>query len=216
MTAIGGCTVLPVVKRQNPGHTGKSHATDSLTSTRGAPNPQKKIRKELRYQLKCINRNLRHIEEYENEHGHEGLLEVEKERINTIRTFYKQQKFMPDEKKHSVANRIVSLAQPWIRPIIWGKTKAPTEFGAKVSISVVDGYTFIDKISFYAYNEGAEGEFVRVVEEYRCRFGCYPSRILADKICRSRPNRGFCSQHGIRIFGPKLGRSGKNHAENLR
>ena len=41
----------------------------------------KKIRKELRYQLKCINRNLRHIEEYENEHCHEGLLEVEKERI---------------------------------------------------------------------------------------------------------------------------------------
>lgn len=42
LTAIGGCTVLPVVKRQNPGHTGKPHATDSLTSTRGAPNPPKK------------------------------------------------------------------------------------------------------------------------------------------------------------------------------
>ena len=80
----------------------------------------------------------------------------------------------------------------------------------------MDGYTFIDKISFDAYNEGAEGEFVRVVEEYRHRFGCYPSRILADKIYRSRPDRGFCSQHGIRISGPKLGRRGKNHAEDLR
>ena len=43
---------------------------------------------------------------------------------------------MFDTKKHSLENRIVSISQPHVR----GKTKAPTEFGAKVEISVVNGY----------------------------------------------------------------------------
>ena len=115
-----------------------------------------------------------------------------------------------------VKDRIVSLSQPWIRPIIRGKSKAPTEFGAKLSISVVNGYTFIDKLSFDAYNEGAHEEFVAVVEKYRERYGHYPERILADKIYRSHPNRRFCKEHGIRMSGPKLGRRGANYKEDLR
>ena len=81
---------------------------------------------------------------------------------------------------------------------------------------MVDGYTFIDRISFDAYNEAEGKEFERVVEEYRRRFGCYPQRILADKLYRSRPNRNFCKQHGIRMSGPRLGRPGKKHADDLR
>ena len=84
-------------------------------------------------------------------------------------------------KTHSVPDRIVSLSQPWIRPIVRGKSKAPTEFGVKISVSVVNGYTFIDRMSFDAYNEGDAEEFVHVVEEFRRRFGHYPERILADK-----------------------------------
>lgn len=47
---------------------------------------------------------------------------------------------MFDSKKHSIENRIVSISQPHVRPIVRGKATAPTEFGAKVEISVVDGY----------------------------------------------------------------------------
>ena len=72
------------------------------------------------------------------------------------------------------------------------KSKVPTEFGLKISISVINGYTFIDKISFDAYNEGNYEEFEAVIEKYHERFGCYPERILADKIYRSRKNRGLC------------------------
>lgn len=124
---------------------------------------------------------------------------------------------MLETKKYSVSNRIVSLAQPWIRPIVRGKSKSPTEFGAKISVSVVNGYTFIDRLSFDAYNEGAETEYVRVVEEYRRRFGRYPERILADKIYRSRANRTFCKEHNIHLSGPKLGRPSKSrNAEEIR
>jgi hypothetical protein len=178
--------------------------------------PTGKIRRELRYQLNCIHRNLCNIDKYLNAYGDDGLRKVEKARLRDIRTFYAQQKEMLDKHTHTVKDRIVSLSQPWVRPIVRGKAKTPTEFGAKISISVVDGYTFIDRISFDAYNEAEGKEFERVVEEYRRRFGCYPQRILADKLYRSRPNRNFCKQHGIRMSGPRLGRPGKKHADDLR
>lgn len=176
----------------------------------------KKIRKEIRYQLGCIRRNLEYIEAYVRLYGADDLFRVERERLHTIRIFYSQQKEMLDNKTHSVENRIVSLSQPWIRPIVRGKSKAPTEFGAKISISVVNGYTFVDRLSFDAYNEGEATEFERVVEEYKRRFGCYPARILADKLYRTQKNRAFCKKKSIHISGPKLGRRGKDQAEDLR
>ena len=81
----------------------------------------------------------------------------------------------------------------------------------------MNGYTFIDRFSFDAYNEGEEKEFERVVEEYRRRFGRYPERILADKIYRSRANRDFCKEHHIHLSGPRLGRPSKSRsAEEIR
>lgn len=176
----------------------------------------KKIRKELRYQLGCIHRNLENIEAYVQIYGVLDLHRIEQERLATIKLFYPQQKEMLDNKTHSVENRIVSLSQPWIRPIVRGKSKAPTEFGAKISISVVNGYTFVDRLSFDAYNEGEAEEFERVVGEYERRFGHYPARILADKIYRSKKNRAFCKEHGIHLSGSKLGRPGKDYLEDLR
>ena len=176
----------------------------------------KKIRKELRYQLGCIHRNLDYIEDYAAEYGLDCLLRVQRERLLTVVVFYEQQKEMLDTRTHHIAERIVSLSQPWVRPIVRGKSKTPTEFGAKISVSVVNGYTFIDRFTFDAYNEGEASEFKRIVELYRRRFGRYPERILADKIYRSKSNREFCKSHGIRLSGPKLGRPGKDHLSDIR
>lgn len=175
-----------------------------------------KIRKELRYQLGCIRRNLGYIRKYEEIYGTVILHKIEADRLQTIKLFEGQQRYMLENRSHSVDDRIVSLSQPWIRPIVRGKSKAPTEFGAKISISVVNGYTFVDKISFDAYNEGDHDEFVSAVEKYRERFGYYPERVLADKIYRSRKNRGFCKRNHIKISGPKLGKPGKNRKEEIR
>ena len=92
----------------------------------------KKIRKELGCPLGCIHRNLEYIDVYASEYGLNCLHNVERERLLTIIVFYNQQKEMLDTKTHRVQDRIVSLYQPWIRPIVKGKSKAPTEFGAKL------------------------------------------------------------------------------------
>lgn len=112
---------------------------------------------------------------------------------------------MPENKVHSVENRSVRLSQLWIRPIVRGKSKEPTEFGTKISVFVVNGYTFIDKISIDAYNEGDHDEFEAVVEKYYERFGYYPERIFADKIYRSRKNLGGCKNREYSFPGRNWG-----------
>lgn len=98
---------------------------------------------------------------------------------------------MYENKVHSVENRIVSITQPWIRPIVRGKTKAPVEFGTKFDLSVDDnGLGRIEKISYDAYNESTV--LIEAVERFRERTGHYPERLLADQIYRTRDNRNFC------------------------
>lgn len=127
----------------------------------------------------------------------------------TIITLYEQQKYMYDNKTHSVDHRIVSITQPWLRPIVRGKVKTPVEFGAKLDLSIdSEGYSRIEKISFEAYNESTC--LIEAIENFKERTGYYPERVLADQIYRTRENRSFCSDHGIRLSGPKLGRPGFN------
>ena len=91
------------------------------------------------------------------------------------------------------------------RPIVRGKSNAPVEFGAKLDISIdSEGYARIEKISFDAYNESVC--LKEAVERFKERTGHYPERVLADQIYRTRENRNFCKENGIRLSGPKLGR----------
>lgn len=174
-----------------------------------------KVREAIDAQLRYIKRDLGYIDKYLALFGGDVLYKVECNRLATIRVVYEQQRTMLETGIHSIADRIVNLAQPWVRPIVRGKAKAPTEFGAKISISVVGGYVFLDKLSFDAYNEGADDEFQASVEKYRKRFGCWPQRILADKIYRNKKNKAFCMEHGIRMSGPKVGRPGKDDADEI-
>lgn len=41
---------------------------------------------------------------------------------------------MYENNTHTVPNRIVSISQPYIRPIVYGKVAAPVEFGEQNSI----------------------------------------------------------------------------------
>jgi hypothetical protein len=116
----------------------------------------------------------------------------------------RQQSEMQRTKQHRISGRIVSLAQPHVRPIVRGKAGTPVEFGAKISVSVVDGFTYVDRISWDAYNEG--GDLPGQIEAYRRRYGRYPESVHADKIYRTRVNRGYCKARGIRMSGARLGR----------
>lgn len=166
---------------------------------------KKKIRRVIRKQINYIDRDLNYIDELLlNPGAVEYLSNIQQDRLETIRLFVNQQKTMYEIKSHTIDNRIVSLAQPYIRPIVCGKSKAKTEFGAKLSIAVVvvNGIAFVDTFSFNSYNEGEHTEFKNTVEKYRERFGMNPQRILADKIYRNRKNSQGCKEKGIRMSGP--------------
>ena len=166
----------------------------------------KAIRKAIKQQLGYVRRDLAIIEEQlrdgvELSKRHQGRLE-------TIRKLYSQQEEMYREKKHQIEDRIVSISQPWVRPIVRGKANAPVEFGAKISISMVDGYASVDRLDWNAYNESTT--LIESLERYREEKGFYPERILADKIYRTRANLGYCKENNIRMNGPKLGRPPKD------
>lgn len=124
--------------------------------------------------------------------------------LGTIRQVACQQEQMLREGSRSVPDRIVSIRQPHVRPIVRGKARAAVEFGQKLELSVVDGYTFIDVQSFDNFNEGVT--LIESVEKYKRRFGFYPEAVLADKAFRNRGNLAYCKEHGIRLSGPRLGR----------
>lgn len=164
----------------------------------------KKIRKALKQQLQYVRRDLGYIDNFLAQDD-VTLTDRQKERLETIRKVYEQQHYMYTNNVRSVKDRIVSISQPYLRPIIRGKAKAPVEFGAKLDMSIDEhGFARLEKYSYDAYNEAEV--MVTAVERYKQRTGHYPKRVLVDQIYRNRENRAFCKSHGIRISGPALGR----------
>lgn len=164
------------------------------------------VRKSVKKQLGYLSRDLAHIDALlAGGRTLDGKLAA---RLETIRKVYEQQKHMHDNDVHSVEDRIVSISRPFLRPIVRGKAGKPVEFRAKLDISVCDGWTQLEVLSFDAYNEASN--LKAMAERYRERTGRYPSRILADKIYRNRDNLSYCKLHHIRLSGPALGRPKKD------
>lgn len=193
---------LPLPRRYS-----KRAGKDYLAFAKSKKHSAKQIRKALRKQLGYVARDIRYIDEFMSD-GY-AMISKEIRQYLTIIKLYEQQKYMYDNKVHSVEHRIVSISQPWLRPIVRGKVKAPVEFGAKLDLSLDnEGYGRIEKISFEAYNESTG--LTEAIERFRERTGYYPERVLADQIYRTRENRNYCKERGIRLSGPKLGRPSIN------
>lgn len=157
--------------------------------------------------LNAIRRNIRYIEDYEKL----GIYLPEKDlkKLDTIRKIHEQQRYMFDNKTHKVKDRIVSLDQPYVRPIVRGKIKTPVEFGVKYDVSIYhDGLARLEKTSFDPYNESEV--LIDAIKKFRSSTGYYPKRVLVDQIYRTRKNIKFCTDHNIRISGPRLGRPAKD------
>ena len=180
---------------------------DYLNLARCRKRTSKKIRRAIKKQLQYIRRDRAYIEAFL-EDGVE-LTPKQEVRLKVIDQVYEQQQYMYENNIHSVPDRIVSISQPYIRPIVRGKAAAPVEFGAKLDLSIDEnGMARLEKLSFDAYNES--DVLIGAIERYKERTGHYPKRALADKIYRNRENLAFCKQHGIRLSGPSLGRPKKN------
>lgn len=138
------------------------------------------------------------------------LSDQEYKYLLVISELYRQQKEMHKSRSKRIDDRIVSISQPHIRPILRGKAKAGTEFGSKLSISLVEGNALMERLGWDNYNEGTT--LRESIEKHKERFGFYPEAVLADQIYRNRENRAFCKEKGIRISGPQLGRRSKEKA----
>jgi len=165
---------------------------------------RKIIRKSVGSQLRFLRRNIHSINTLLNAYSTIPLDKKDHKYLLVINTLYEQQKQMYDSQIHSVEDRIVSIHQPHVRPIVRGKSQAKVEFGAKIHVSIINGISFLDELSWDAFNEG--GHMMDYVERYRKRFGCYPRELLADKIYCTRANRAALKEKGILLIAKPLGR----------
>ena len=173
---------------------------------------RKVIRKAVGKQLRYLRRNLGHIDNLQSKFvlKEYALTNRDEKILFVIRELYRQQLEMYQEKKHSVKDRIVNIYQPYVRPIPRGKAKSRTEFGAKLGVSLVNGFSRISNISWDAYHEGADLE--KQVEEYKTLYGYYPEVVLADKAYLTRENRKYLKGLEIRVTGSPPGRPPKNES----
>ncbi|MEG5067582.1 IS5 family transposase, partial [Microcoleus sp. B3-A4] len=164
-----------------------------------------KRRQAIKKQLQYIKRNLAHIEQLIDSGATlEGLKKKQYKTLLVLTEVYRQQQWLFDNNKQSIEDRIVSLSQPQIRPIVRGKAGKSVEFGAKISASCFEGYVFLDRMSWDNFNES--GDLKAQVEAYYKFTGHYPESVHADRIYRTRENRAWCHEKGIRISGQPLGR----------
>jgi transposase, IS5 family len=176
---------------------------------------KKTIRKAVRKQLGYVKRNLKHIDALlATGTSLSGLNNQAYRKLLVVSELYRQQQQMYDTVQNRIDDRIVSLSQPHVRPIVRGKAGTPVEFGAKISASCTDGYAFLDHLSWDNFNES--GDLPEQVESFKQRFGHYPESVHADQIYRTRANRKYCQERGIRLSGKPLGRPAAQEKANIR
>ena len=172
---------------------------------------ENELRRGVRKQIGYCSRNLRHIESMLGRMDDNfALKEKHALRLELAKRIVAQQEELlamkkgKDGKRASIPERIVSFFKPYVRPIVRGKAAHPTEFGAKLSLGVSDGFVYLDHLSWNAFHEGAD--LPRQAVAYKDRTGHYPARILCDKAYHSRDNRQWCKERGIVLGAPPVGR----------
>jgi IS5 family transposase len=178
----------------------------------------KEIRKAIKKQLNYVHRNINTIKDLWNVLDEKNieipLSDVLRKKWVTCQEIYRQQEEMVRLNVKYCADRIVSIEQPDVRPILRGKANKKIEFGAKVALSVVNGTNRVFRISWDAYNDGIDlkGQVKAFFEQY----GKYPKLVLADKIYMTNENRKFLKNLNIEHRGEPLGRKPKDQNGNLK
>ena len=129
------------------------------------------------------------------------------QRRETTKQILAQQwaKFFEDKK---ITNRIVSLDKPYIRPIVRGKEVKKVEFGAKVHKIQIDGISFIEHLSFDAFNEGIR--FKSSIFQAQKLMNTRIRIVGADGIYANNENRKYASKQNIKTDFKRKGPKGKH------
>ncbi len=180
---------------------------DFLNTARKKKRSAKEIRKAVGKQLNYIRRDLKHIDRlmpFSQSIQQTGICFKQLQYLLVIRTLYNQQKEMHNQGIHHCEDRIVSIHQPHVRPMVRGKAGSSVEFGAKIGLSLYNGYATIDTLCWDNYNETTD--LSKAAQNYKQTYGHYPARIIADRKYCTKSNRNWCKENGIHLSGKPLGR----------
>ena len=107
-----------------------------------------------------------------------------------------------------VNDRIVSIDRHYVRPIVRGKETKSVKFGAKVNNIQIDGISFIEHLSFKAFNECIRlKDCIRMQQKL---MNVRVKRVAADSIYANNANRKFCTKYGISTSFVRKGRAAQD------
>ena len=165
-------------------------------------------RKIIRRLIRLLGKILQEIRKTCRNHDDmEDVLTVKEKNVMEIITkVYRQQKnhFENNNPRESIPDRIVSISKPYVRPIVRGKEVKNVEFGAKCNNIQVDGISFIEKLSFNAFNEGTRLE--HCIKMHKRLFKVDAKKIGGDTGYAGTANRNLCKEMGIQTSFVNRGR----------
>ena len=187
----------------------------NLAYRRQRKHTHKQTRKMTRRLLALLDKILGEIRRQMRIHPDEGLLDDKQlDILETVTRVYRQQTnhFKSGDPRESIPNRIVSISKPYVRPIVRGKETKTVEFGAKCNNILIDGISFIEKLSFKAFNEGTR--LRHCISLAQKLTGVPVKKIGGDQGYSGNANRTFCKDHKIETSFTQKGRAGTNEVKN--
>ena len=180
----------------------------NLTYRKQRRHTKGQTRKTTRRLLELLGKTLKEIRGLERTYKNAGeLLTVrEKGDLEIITRMYRQQKrhFQGKDRRESIPDRIASINKPYVRPMVRGKESKGVEFGAKANNILADGMSFIERLSFNAFNEGTRP--VHCLKAHKRLFGVDVKKTGGDAGYAGSVNRGYCREKEIQTSFVKRGR----------
>ena len=186
----------------------------NLTYRKQRKHTKGQTRKITRRLLDLLGKILRETRKMEREHeGVKLFTDKERQTIDVITKVYRQQHnhFRSGDARESIPDRIVSVNKPYVRPIVRGKEVKSVEFGAKCNNILVDGISFIEKLSFNAFSEGTR--LAHCIKMHKRLFGVDAKKIGGDASYAGNANRDMCTSNGIQTSFVQKGKRAKEKRE---
>jgi transposase, IS5 family len=165
---------------------------------------RRKRRTAIGQQLRYLRRNLCHLDRLLDRFDGVPFLGRDYKIFLVIQHVHAQQEQMWRDNARRCDDRIVSIYQPHVRPIVRGKAGKNVEFGSKITASLVDGFARIDLLSWDAFNESRF--LIPQIEAYEAEYGFWPEKVVVDNIYGTRENRQWCKEMDIPLQVKPLGR----------
>ena len=186
----------------------------NLTYRKQRKHTMAQTRKITRRLLDLLGKILKEMRKMERKHQDVKLFTVrEKQTLEIITKAYRQQcnHFESGDARENIPNRIVSVSKPYVRPIVRGKEAKNVEFGAKCNNILVDGISFIEKLSFNAFNEGSR--LSHCIKMHKRLFGVDVKKVGGDTSYAGTANRDLCKELEIQTSFVKRGKPFKEMNE---